>query len=91
MINAAGENAEHAHQVSMTDSDFRLFIHFRLGVVGNTQSGNFDHRQIVRAIADGDGLFDRNGVFLRQTRQRIGFVLRISCVSPGIRGSSSRT
>ncbi len=70
----------------MTDSDFRLFIHFRFGMVGNTQPGNFDHRQIVRAIADGDGLLDRDGIFLCQTRQRIGFVLRIHDVADDLSG-----
>src|SRR5690606_25947819 len=43
LINAAGENTEHPHQISMTDSHFRLFLYFWLGMVGDAQPGNFDH------------------------------------------------
>ena len=70
----------------MTDSHFRLFIHFWLGMVGNAQAGRFDHRQVVRAVPDGDGLDNRNFIFFREARQRIGFVLGIHNIADHLAG-----
>ncbi len=77
LIQAAREDAEYTHQVSVTEGDFRFFIHFWLGMVGNPQPCRFDHRQVIGSIANRHGLRQRDFILLREASQSFRFVLRV--------------
>ena len=86
LIQAAREDAEYPHQVSVTDGDFRLFIHFWLGMVGNPQPCRFDHRQVIGSIANRHGLRQRDFILLREAGQGFRFLLRVNDVADHIAG-----
>ncbi len=48
---------------------------FRLGVICDAKAGLHDHVEVIRAIADGHGLFFGKSEFLPQLYQRSAFAV----------------
>ena len=65
----------------MADSFFRLFIHFRLRVIGDAEACRLNHRQVVGAVTDSHGLRRWDLILFRQLAQRIGFIFRIDDIA----------
>ena len=50
-------------------------------MIRNSQTGRFDHRQIVRTITDSHRLGMGNFMFFSQFQQRFGLILRINDIA----------
>ena len=70
----------------MADCHFRQFTHFGLSMIGDAESCRFNHRQIVCAIANSDGLRRRDFILFRQFTQRTGFIFRIDDIADDVAG-----
>ena len=70
----AGE-AEHLQdgvQVGLVERRVRLLAHERLGVEGDAETRGVQHVEVVGAVADRDGLLERDAVLRGEPRQRAG-------------------
>lgn len=56
-------------KVAVVDACIRLFGDPWLGVIGNAKAGKFDHRQIVRPVADGERFAHRKALFIDELLQ----------------------
>ena len=61
---------EQRGEIAVVDARMRGLRDLRLGVIGDTEAGRLDHREIVRAVAGRDGLLRRKAEAVAQFDQR---------------------
>ena len=70
LVAGEAEHLQHRVEVGLVERGVRLLAHERLGVEGDAEAGGVQHVEVVGAVADGDGLLERDAVLRGEPRQR---------------------